>query len=114
SYTIDEAIADRNVLGFHVDYINTGEFKSYDDLRNQLIEKLKDEHPDLTDREIEREVQDYSEVDLEKEGLFEYQDTTHIPVVVKEILENWDTQSNKKEFNAILTVALKTRVIAYY
>src|SRR5699024_8923837 len=66
SYTIDEAIADRNVLGFHVDYINTGEFKSYDDLRNQLIEKLKDEHPDLTDREIEREVQDYSEVDLEK------------------------------------------------
>lgn len=114
SYTIDEAIADRNVLGFHVDYINTGEFKSYDDLRNQLIEKLKDEHPDLTDREIEREVQGYSEVDLEKEGLFEYQDTTHIPVVVKEILENWDTQSNKKEFNAILTVALKSRVIAYY
>jgi len=25
-YTIDEAITDNNVLGFHVDYINTGEF----------------------------------------------------------------------------------------
>ncbi len=27
-YTIDEAISDGNVLGFHVDYINTGEFKA--------------------------------------------------------------------------------------
>src|SRR5699024_10905346 len=30
TYTIDEAIADGNVLGFHVDYINTGEFENYE------------------------------------------------------------------------------------
>lgn len=117
-YTIDEAIADKNVLGFHVDYINTGEFKSYDDLREQLAEKIKEEHPELTDREIERQVQEMSEADLEKQAkkreLFKYQDETHIPRVVEEILSNWESQSQGREFNAILTVAYKNRVIAYY
>ncbi|WP_258296055.1 type I restriction endonuclease subunit R, EcoR124 family [Paenibacillus peoriae] len=117
-YTIDEAIADKNVLGFHVDYINTGEFKSYDDLREQLAEKIKEEHPELTEREIERQVQEMLEVNVEKQaqkqGLLEYQDETHIPRVVEEILNNWESQSQGREFNAILTVAYKNRVIAYY
>lgn len=117
-YTIDEAIADKNVLGFHVDYINTGEFKSYDDLRERLAEKIKEERPELTDREIERQVQEMSEADLEKQAkkreLFKYQDETHIPRVVEEILSNWESQSQGREFNAILTVAYKNRVIAYY
>ncbi|MFX3636680.1 MAG: HsdR family type I site-specific deoxyribonuclease [Candidatus Pristimantibacillus sp.] len=117
-YTIDEAIADKNVLGFHVDYINTGEFKSYDDLREKLAEKIKEEHPELTDREIERQVQEMSEADVEKQarkqGLLIYQDETHIPRVVEEILNNWESQSQGREFNAILTVAYKNRVIAYY
>ncbi|MFP3749935.1 type I restriction endonuclease subunit R, EcoR124 family [Bacillus altitudinis] len=117
-YTIDEAIADKNVLGFHVDYINTGEFKSYEDLREQIAEDIKAEKPHLTDREIEREVQEMSELKLEKEAvkreLLIYQDETHIPRVVEEILNNWDSQSQNREFNAILTVAYKPRVIAYY
>lgn len=117
-YTIDEAIADKNVLGFHVDYINTGEFKSYDDLREQLAEKIKEEHPEWTDRKIERQVQELSEADLEKQAqkreLLKYQDETHIPRVVEEILSNWESQSQGREFNAILTVAYKNRVIAYY
>lgn len=117
-YTIDEAIADKNVLGFHVDYINTGEFRSYDDLREQLVEKIKEEKPDLADRDIEREVQELSEVEVEKQakkfGLLTYHDETHIPRVIEEILKNWDSQSQGREFNAILTVAYKNRVIAYY
>ncbi|UZM98896.1 hypothetical protein OL548_32365 [Lysinibacillus sp. MHQ-1] len=47
-------------------------------------------------------------------GLLVYQDETHIPRVVEEILNNWDSQSQGREFNAILTVAYKPRVIAYY
>ncbi|REK71500.1 type I restriction endonuclease subunit R, EcoR124 family [Paenibacillus paeoniae] len=117
-YTIDEAIADKNVLGFHVDYINTGEFKNYDDLRDQIVEKMKAEHPELTDKEIERKVQALSEVDVEREAkkrvLLEYQDETHIPRVVEEILNNWESQSQSRQFNAILTVKYKNRVIAYY
>lgn len=117
-YTIDEAISDGNVLGFHVDYINTGEFKSYDDLREQLVETIKAEHPEILDREIERRVQEWSEADVElqasKRNLLTYQDETHIPRVVEEILNNWEAQSQGREFNAILTVAYKSRVIAFY
>lgn len=117
-YTIDEAISDGNVLGFYVDYINTGEFKSYDNLRDMLEEKIKEEHPELGDRDIERKVQEWSEAEVEmqasKRNILTYQDETHIPRVVEEILNNWEAQSQRREFNAILTVAYKNRVIAYY
>ncbi|MCB2361956.1 type I restriction endonuclease subunit R [Clostridium estertheticum] len=117
-YTIDEAISDGNVLGFHVDYINTGEFKSYDDLRDQLVGKIKEEKPELSEREVERLVQGWSETEVELQSknrkILQYQDETHIPRVVEEILSNWESQSQDREFNAILTVAYKKRVIAYY
>lgn len=117
-YTIDEAISDGNVLGFHVDYINTGEFKSYDDLRDRLVEMIKNEQPELPNKEIERLVQGWTEAEVErqanKRGILKYQDETHIPRVVEEILNNWEAQSQGREFNAILTVAYKDRVIAYY
>ena len=117
-YTIDEAISDGNVLGFYVDYINTGEFKSYEDLREQLVEKIKEEQPELGNREIERKVQELSEAEVEQETskrkILMYQDETHIPRVVEEILNNWETQSQGREFNAILTAKYKERVIAFY
>lgn len=114
SYTIDEAIGDRNVLGFHVDYINTGEFESYDKLRELMIEKIKQEKPNLSDRVIEQQVSKMTKAELERENLFKYQDETHIPRVVTEILENWEHQSRHNVFNALLTVEYKKRVIAYY
>lgn len=117
-YTIEEAIADRNVLGFHVDYINTGEFASYESLREQLIELLQNQNPDLEIRKLERTIQEMSDLEVEKaakkEELLVYHDKTHIPQVVEEILTQWDAQSQNREFNAILTVALIKRVLAYY
>lgn len=117
-YTIDQAIADGNVLGFYVDYINTGEFKSHEDLRDQLIDKMKEDNPEIPDREIERKVQSYSLAELERQAkkhdILIYQDETHIPRVVTSILDNWNQQSMGREFNAILTAAYKNRVIAYY
>jgi len=56
--------ADGNVLGFHVDYINTGEFSSYEDLRDKLIERIKIEKPEQSDREIARLVHSWSETDM--------------------------------------------------
>lgn len=117
-YTIDEAIADKNVLGFHVDYMNTGEFSHYDELRDKIIEQLLVEQPNVPKRELERKVYEWSELDVENEAkkrnILYYEDATHIPRVVEEILNNWETQSKNKVFNAILTVAYKKRVIAYY
>ena len=117
-YTIDEAISDGNVLGFHVDYINTGEFESYETLRELIIDDEKLKNPNKTDREIERFTQALSDLEIEKEakkrGLLRYYDTHHIPRVVHEILSNWDSQSQERKFNAILTVKLKKRVIDYF
>ena len=117
-YTIDSAIADGNVLGFHVDYINTGEFESYDKLREQIIAVRKLEHPEISARDIERDVMQLSNLDIEKEAVERqfliYQDETHIPKVVSEILENWESQSQNRYFNAILTARFKSRVIKYY
>ena len=74
--------------------------------------------PSLDRKKVERQIAALSNLEVEKEAvkndLLVYQDETHIPRVVQEILDNWDTQSQNKEFNAILTVAYKKRVIDYY
>lgn len=117
-YTIDQAIRDGNVLGFHVDYINSGEFRDHTSLREDLIGRILLEKPELGSRNIEREVLELEDAEVERkaveEGLLVYHDETHIPRVVEEILSNWEAQSQGKFFNAILTVAYKERVIAYY
>src|SRR5699024_6875342 len=67
---------------------------------------------------MERQVYELSDLDVEKEArknkLILYQDETHIPREVEEILNNWEEQSQYKIFNAILTIAFKDRVIKYY
>lgn len=117
-YTIDEAIADGNVLGFHVDYINTGEFESHNQLRRELIEVLIEEQPQADVRSIERMVQQYSDAQIEEEALKKeiliYNDANHIPRVVEDILKNWKSQSQDRFFNAILTVAYREWVLKYY
>src|SRR5690625_1113881 len=117
-YTIDEAIADGNAEGFHVDYINTSEFISYESLREAIFNDEKQARPDQSDREIERSIYSKTELEIEKEAkkrkLLEYHDETHIPEVVTEMIDNWESQSQNRKFNAILTVAYKERVIAYF
>src|SRR5699024_10682416 len=63
-YTIDEAIADKNVLGFHVDYINTGEFDGYEALREQIVDYKLEEQPDTSRRKMERQVYELSDLDV--------------------------------------------------
>lgn len=80
-YTIDQAIADGNVLGFHVDYINTGEFISYEDLREQVKEKIEEEKPDMSKLELERMVYSWSILKLKrkrKNGVFLFIRMKHI------------------------------------
>lgn len=117
-YTIDKAILDGNVLGFNIDYINTGEFISYDDLKDKIVEYKSITSPDVPVNEIERDVVSWDLLEVEKyakrEKLLVYQDETHIPRVVSKILENWQSQSQNGKFNAILTVEYKKRVVEYY
>ena len=133
-YTIDEAIKDKNVLGFHVDYIDTGEIGSYSLLKEKwLAHEKADPLNKRSDDELTRyALQLENDRKTDKDGInigraeleivLEYHDELHIPQVVKSIIENWEKHSNgsvngKKvshKFNGLLTVALKQRVIAYY
>lgn len=114
-YTIDEAINDKNVLGFNVNYLNTGEFTNHEDLRDKLIKFNKEK---LSGKELNQKYFTMSKADIEREAiknkLLIYNDELHIPIVVSEIIKNWDSQSQNKLFNAILTVEYKDRVIKYY
>ncbi|MEG7335470.1 type I restriction endonuclease subunit R [Bacillus sp. 0102A] len=77
AYTIKEAIADKNVLGFNVEFKET-------------IEAPKDPTEDDIDDNVRGSVYDYS--------------PEHVNLVVKDIFDNWKKRSNDRKYNALLTV----------
>lgn len=77
AYTIKEAIADKNVLGFKVEFKET-------------IEAPKDPTAEEIDDNLRGSVYDYSPV--------------HVELVVQDIFSNWKKRSNNRKYNALLTV----------
>ena len=77
AYTIKEAIADKNVLGFNVEFKET--IKPPENPTEQDI-----------DDNLRGSVYDYS--------------PDHVDLVVKDIFENWKKRSNNRKYNALLTV----------
>ncbi len=77
AYTIKEAIADRNVLGFNVEFketIKAPENPSEEDIDDMIRGSVYDESKE------------------------------HVNLVVKEIFDNWRKRSNDKKYNALFTV----------
>lgn len=77
AYTIKEAIADRNVLGFNVEFketIEAPENPTEEDIDDRIRGSVYDTSPD------------------------------HVELVVADILENWDKRSNERKYNALFTV----------
>ncbi|MCP1108913.1 type I restriction endonuclease subunit R [Ohessyouella blattaphilus] len=77
AYTIKEAIADKNVLGFNVEFKNT-------------IEAPEDPTEEDIDDNIKGSVYDTS--------------PEHVELVVKDIFDNWKERSNNGKYNALFTV----------
>lgn len=77
AYTIKEAIADKNVLGFKVEFKET-------------IEPPKNPGEDDFDDNIKASVYDTS--------------SEHVDLVVKDIFDNWKIRSNNRKYNALFTV----------
>lgn len=77
AYTIKEAIADKNVLGFNVEFKET-------------IKAPEDPTEDDIDDNVRGSVYDYS--------------PEHVKLVVKDIFDNWKKRSNAGKYNALLTV----------
>lgn len=130
-YTIDQAIKDGNVLGFNVDYIDTGEVGNYQKLGEKWADMQAESNKyddidrmalDLASNRAKDENGIINGWATLEEDVVQYHDDTHIPVVVSEILDGWEKHSqgiinNQRvpyKFNAMLTVAYKPHVIAYY
>lgn len=77
AYTIKEAIADKNVLGFNVEFKET-------------IKAPENPTEDDIDDNIKSSVYDTSH--------------EHVELVVKDIFDNWKSRSNNGKYNALLTV----------
>lgn len=77
AYTIKEAIADKNVLGFNVEFKET-------------IKAPEDPTEADIDDNVRGSVYDYS--------------PEHVNLVVKDIFDNWKKRSNDRKYNALFTV----------
>lgn len=105
AYTIRDAIADRNVLGFKVDFRTTIPTDIL--FKKELPNFYRRKHPDWTDERIEEKIAYDPLDDLDdsiSSGLTYFDENpNHIKAVVEDIYENWRNRSNDGKYNALLT-----------
>ena len=103
AYTIREAIADKNVLGFKVDFETT---IAEDKMKLEYLPKFyKEKYPDWNDLDIERKIANLTDNDMDDmiEPSFYDNNQEHVKLVVEDIFKNWRNRSNDGAYNAMLT-----------
>ena len=103
AYTIREAIADRNVLGFKVDFettINDEQMK-----KTYLPAFFKNRYPDWTDVQIQTKIENLTDDDIDDtiEPSFYDENSEHIRLVVADVFKQWRNRSNQGKYNALFT-----------
>lgn len=103
AYTIREAIADRNVLGFKVDFETTIDEQQMK--KEHLPRFYQERHPEWTNEQIEDKITNLSQEDMDDavEPSFYDENPEHIRLVVKDIFKNWRNRSNAGKYNALFT-----------
>lgn len=103
SYTIREAIADRNVLGFKVDFETTID-------REQMVDKYlpafyREKYPSWTEEQIREKIANLTPEDMDDtiEPSFYDENDEHVRLVVADIFKNWRNRSNDGKYNALFT-----------
>ncbi|AND86004.1 HsdR family type I site-specific deoxyribonuclease [Clostridium tyrobutyricum] len=103
AYTIREAIADRNVLGFKVDFETTIDEEQ---MKLQYLPNFYREHyPKWTEQKIIDKINNLSQEDMDDavEPSFYDENPDHIKLVVEDIFKNWRNRSNGGKYNALFT-----------
>ena len=103
AYTIREAIADRNVLGFKVDFettINEEQMKS-----EYLPAFYREQHPDWSEEKIQNKIENMTDEDMDDmvEPSIYDENIDHVRLVVEDIFKNWRNRSNEGKYNALFT-----------
>ncbi|WP_039651891.1 type I restriction endonuclease subunit R [Clostridium tyrobutyricum] len=103
AYTIREAIADRNVLGFKVDFETTIDEKQ---MKLQYLPNFyRERYPKWTEQKIIEKINNLSQEDMDDavEPSFYDENPDHIKLVVEDIFKNWRNRSNEGKYNALFT-----------
>ncbi|MDR0849594.1 MAG: HsdR family type I site-specific deoxyribonuclease [Propionibacteriaceae bacterium] len=102
SYTIKNAIADKNVLGFRVDFKNTipMDFLEAEYLPNYF----QVHHPDWTQEQVDAKIAGLSaqEIDDLTAPIYDM-NPQHVEEVVSEVFREWQNRSAGGKYNALLT-----------
>ena len=103
AYTIREAIADRNVLGFKVDFettINEEQMKS-----EYLPAFYREQYPDWSEEKIQNKIENMTDEDMDDmvEPSIYDENIDHVRLVVEDIFKNWRNRSNEGKYNALFT-----------
>lgn len=103
AYTIREAIADRNVLGFKVDFETTIDEKQMKEV--YLPAFYRERYPKWTDEQIQQKIGNLSQEDMDDavEPSFYDENPDHIKLVVEDIFKHWRNRSNEGKYNALFT-----------
>lgn len=103
AYTIREAIADRNVLGFQVDFETT--IPEQEMRENYLPRFYREQHPEWDEEQIQRKIDNLTPDDMDDaiEPSFYDENPRHVQEVVRDIFENWRNRSVEGKYNALLT-----------
>lgn len=103
AYTIREAIADGNVLGFKVDFETTIDEEQ---MKLKYLPNFYREHyPKWTKEKIIEKINNLSQEDMDDavEPSFYDENPDHIKLVVEDIFKNWRNRSNEGKYNALFT-----------
>lgn len=107
AYTIREAIADKNVLGFKVDFEHT---LPDDEIREKVLPAiLAERNPDLSEGEIDDQIARMSSDEAESlvdSGVYD-SNPHHIEKVVDDIVTKWRNRSKEFRYSAILTTHVR-------
>ena len=103
AYTIREAIADRNVLGFKVDFETT--INEEQMMEEYLPAFYREQNPNWSEEKIQDKINNLSPEDMDDmvEPSFYDNNEEHVKLVVQNIFENWKNRSNSGAYNALLT-----------
>lgn len=103
AYTIREAIADKNVLGFKVDFETT---IPEDEMKNEYLPAFyKEKYPTWSEDKIKSKINNLTPEDMDDavEPSFYDENPEYIKLVVKDIFEKWQNRSNAGKYNALFT-----------
>lgn len=102
-YTIRDAIADRNVLGFKVDFETTIDEEKLK--QDYLPDYFKAQYPNWTDQQIKDKIANMTAADIDEKIPNNFYDNNaeHVKIVVEDIFDNWRNRSNDGRYNAMLT-----------